>query len=208
MVILEIPCNKRWNIIVTFENVSQFSTQRSNGNKHDKILFLDSRQHYHIIKSTTQHRNRHCLYISWAINTTTMFQRSSAKIKNQFYLSIGRNQFRNWFHCLESAYISIQLDRTLDTFHCIKFPSLVSRVTISVFLLRGCEDEVDVMFVKVDHEERNEMTSCGVVIFIRESSSWNQSWREFPAAGCANFTRMKERKERRDFTRPMFIIID
>lgn len=52
------------------------------------------------------------------------------------------------------------------------------------------------MFVKVDHEERNEMTSCGVVIFIRESSSWNQSWREFPAAGCANFTRMKEGAER------------
>lgn len=91
MVILEIPYNKRWNIIVTFENVSQFSTQRSNGNKHDKILFLDSRQHYHIIKSTTQHRNRHCLYISWAINTTT-FQRSSAKIKNQFYLSIYRKK--------------------------------------------------------------------------------------------------------------------
>lgn len=91
MVILEISYNKRWNIIITFENVSQFSTQRSNGNKHDKILFLDSRQHYHIIKSTTQHRNRHCLYISWAINTTT-FQRSSAKIKNQFYLSIYRKK--------------------------------------------------------------------------------------------------------------------
>lgn len=138
MVILEIPYNKRWNIIVTFENVSQFSTQRSNGNKHDKILFLDSRQYYHIIKSTTQHRNRHCLYISWAINTTT-FQRSSAKIKNQFYLSIYRKKPISKLIPLprERMYISIQLDRTLDTFHCIKFPSLVSRVTISVFLLRG-----------------------------------------------------------------------
>lgn len=71
----------------------------------------------------------------------------------------------------------------------------MSRVTISVFLLRDCEDEVDVMFVKVDHEERNDIMWCRHFHANHRVNRDANFPQQDERISRYNFTRMKERKE-------------